>query len=60
MPRSWWGRTIVVIYVAGYWLRLAAIGIASWPLFSFGEWRGYMTWQMFYGLVWPVWLLWWA
>lgn len=58
MPKSWWGRAIVVVYVAGYWLRLAIIGFVMWPRLGLGEWRWYMTWQTLYGLVWPIWLFW--
>ena len=49
--------TVVVIYVGGYWVYLIAAGITSWDKIpTLYTWYRYMVAQVFYGLLWPLWL----
>ena len=58
MPKSWWGKTILWTYVAGYWLYILFAALWSWSMISgFGAWRYYVSFQFLYALVWPVLLL---
>lgn len=56
-PMPWWKAALILVYPLGYWVYLIAAGVATWDRMAFGQWVAYMTVQLVYGLLWPLWLL---
>jgi hypothetical protein len=54
MPTSWWGKTIVVVYIIGYWLYVSAAAIDAWPLMGWFQWWNYVVWQACYAVFWRI------
>ncbi len=54
MPNSRWGKAIVWGYAMGWWLYFAAAGVFAGPKLSFSDWQGYMGFQAFYAIFWPI------
>ena len=54
MPTTWWGKSLGVFYVGGYWLYVVAAAIYAWPTMGFSLWCGYVSFQFFYAAFWPI------
>jgi hypothetical protein len=50
MPTSWWGKTIIVAYIIGYWVYVSAAAIDAWPLMGWFQWWNYVVWQACYAV----------
>ena len=57
MPKSWWGKALTYIYIAGYCLFLIGAGANTWGELSFADWRYYMAFQFMYAALWPILLM---
>ena len=57
MPQSWWGKTLMWGYMAGYFIYVAAAGIKAWPETSFTTWSNHLLAESTYATFWPV-LIW--
>lgn len=47
----------MALYALGYFVYLGAAGLYAWPHMHALAWFEYLTWQVFYGLLWPAWLI---
>ena len=54
MPKSWWGKTLMWGYIAGYFIDLGAAAIQTWPQMPFMAWASHMLVQSTYACFWPV------
>ena len=54
MPRTWWGKALMAVYVAGYWLYVAIAAAYAWPNLSFWSWWTYVLFQAVYAVFWPI------
>jgi hypothetical protein len=54
MPKSWWGKTLIWGYTAGYCIYVIPSAITAWPQMPFLTWSNYVLWQSTYACVWPI------
>ena len=54
MPKSWWGKTLLWGYMAGYCIYVVAAAINAWPQMPFATWSNYVLWQATYASFWPI------
>ena len=54
MPKSWWGKTLMWGYLAGYCIYVAAAAINAWPQMPFAAWSSHVLWQATYASFWPL------
>src|SRR5665213_2743447 len=58
MPRfSWWWKGLLAIYLFGYCFFLIAAGVTTWSYFGIEDWWKYMALQIFYTILWPLFLV---
>ena len=54
MPESWWGKTLLWGYTAGYCIDLGATSFQAWPKMAFMPWLYYVTEQSTWACFWPI------
>ena len=54
MPKSWWGKTLIWGYTAGYFIDVSAAAIHAWPQMAFTPWLSYVLAQSTYACIWPI------
>lgn len=56
MPESWWGKTILAVYLGGYCYRIIDFGLATWRDAPFFDWWQMMGFQAMAQSFWPLWV----
>ena len=54
MPKSWWGKTLMWGYIAGYCIYVVAAAINAWPQMPLTTWANYVLVQSTYASFWPI------